>query len=103
GEFRARRPRRGQDVLPAVRAAGAPPPLVAVVDDSNAVLAGWRAALGWDALLEAFPSPTAFWRQIAARPGLLAALDVIVIDSRFEGDTDGLDLARAVRARRPEL
>jgi CheY-like chemotaxis protein len=57
------------------------------------------AALG-DVEALAFESPQAFWRALEESPDLLGRLTAVITDMWFEGDVDGLDLCRKLKAMR---
>jgi nitrogen-specific signal transduction histidine kinase/DNA-binding NarL/FixJ family response regulator len=77
---------------------------VAVIDDSRVHLADWRNALQGDAKIRFFASPAAFWAAADADHGLVASLDIVIVDYVFlDSDVDGIAFARALKKLRPEL
>jgi signal transduction histidine kinase/DNA-binding NarL/FixJ family response regulator len=78
-------------------------PQVGIVDDSRAVIAGWKLALRGQALVHGFTSPEALLLADESED-LLSSLAILITDLRFEDSArDGLSLARAVRQKCPQL
>jgi hypothetical protein len=78
-------------------------PQVAIVDDSRAFLAGWRASLEGAAEVHFFTSPEAFLAR-ADDPTFVRHLVLVIIDYRFANSKQtGTTLAKTLRARAPKL
>jgi signal transduction histidine kinase/CheY-like chemotaxis protein len=79
-------------------------PEVAIIEDNPFIAEAWSATLLPDAVAHFANSPEEFLSQISSDGTLLERLVCVVVDQHFDqSSSDGLSLARFIKAQRPDL